>query len=125
MNIPLLRQIAEKAIEFPETFDMDRWGFTLPSDKAHPCGAVGCIAGTAVVLTEPARFLRLVDNRGDWFLAGKNALDLSTREAERLFFTRDWPPTFMHRYNRAIRAKLRARIAVERIEHFIATEGRE
>lgn len=128
MNIELLRAVAAKWIEFPQTLDMEDWGGSVPPDDAHPCGAVGCFFGTAVLIADPSRFNGLIDRGTNsmWEKAGKDVLDLSFGQADILAYVRNWPPDFRNAYYASCPGSLpRAEMARDRLEHFIRTEGRE
>jgi hypothetical protein len=121
MNVGLLREI-QKIIEAdPEGFDMVRYAQDRSDD---PCGTAYCIAGHAILLSEP--------NFGGWFCnersfrKGMEVLELTYEQAEALFHTSSWPSSFRERLLKAWWSpKENAKIGVERIDHFIATEGRE
>lgn len=135
MNIPLLKEIQARILAEPDAFRMDTWS----------CGTAHCIAGWALVLSdlkianpnaEPwahvltdgrspmnaaAEALGLStenDGDGDWFDDGNS-------EAKRLFLNDDWPRAFCNSYDEAESRRERAKIAAERIDHFIATNGAE
>jgi hypothetical protein len=64
----------------------------------------------------------------------QNILGLTEEQADRLFFLPiahehheqySWPAKFEQRYNAATTLEAKAKVAVERIEHFIKTKGRE
>jgi hypothetical protein len=134
MNIDLLQQIKSRILAEPDAFRMDYWS----------CGTAHCIGGWACVLSgyemqdtdSGIRGARLTNGFGTMTTAG-DLLGLSFEdtdgwetpsEAERLFFTENWPQDFEDRYDAAEavedRAEL-AKIAAERIDHFIATNGAE
>lgn len=134
MNTELLLQIAEKAIKFPATMDMNWFGETVAKDDDHPCGAVACIAGTAILLTSARSFRRLARDGcvGDWFHKAAKILGLNNAQAERLFYPdrplcelRVWPRKRWLSYKEARTYKARARVVYNRILHFIKTNGEE
>jgi hypothetical protein len=47
MNWKLLSQIADHIEANPKSFDMETWA------EEHSCGTIGCIAGWAIMLTQP------------------------------------------------------------------------
>lgn len=122
-NVRLLRRIARKALKAPEAVQMAPWGARVKKDEAHPCGAVGCIAGTAVLLDSPHMFSALVKARyhANWQDAGMKALGLLQHEAESLFYVSLWPAAFAIRHHTAPTPKAKARVIAARIEHFIKT----
>lgn len=133
MNIGLLRKIAAKGLQFPNTIDMVVWGKRELQDEDHPCGAVGCIAGTAVLMEAPERFkeLALLISRYPFFAGSQfaadacRALELNVTDGNRLFHVCEWPESFKDDYLSTLTAPDRSEVISNRIEHFIATEGRE
>lgn len=137
LNEELLRRVQEHIKAQPERFGMNFY-FRTPEpvhlkepEFSKVCGSAACIAGRAVILAE---------EWGD-FLAGQfddtppgvmniaaNLLGISSLQAWSLFHLSEWPEQFALRYQQATEAgnkDLAAQVACERIEHFIATEGRE
>jgi hypothetical protein len=118
MNVELLQQVKQAILAEPDKFRMDRWS----------CGTAHCIAGWACLL----RDIPIVE--GDFTtetvsgeypgLVASKLLDLRGRAADKLFYTFGWPSRFRAPYLGATRRE-RAEIAAERIDHFIATDGRE
>lgn len=127
MNIELLNKIIEHIEEEPRRFNMETW-YTDASDivkgtadiydisegemlfgededgyeNVPPCGAVGCLAGTACILSgrvkpigEPVviegrtvvSYEEPINGKG-WFEEGRDALGLTDEQAQRLFFPR-------------------------------------
>lgn len=138
INVPLLRRIQVKARKYPETIMMENWGEVVKKDDAHPCGAVGCIAGTALLLEKPKRFAELCKQlRSCYYHAsysfreeGAALLGLGTNEAwgyqaDRLFLTYCWPGLFRDEWNSAETPEEHADIFCRRIDHFIKTKGAE
>jgi hypothetical protein len=137
VNVPLLRQVQAAILAKPDAFDMSGW-----------CGSTSCIAGHAAAI---AGWLL---PKGDpfsvagWRVDVKPAaevgrpevvhvvgfvgpepfirvLDLTEAQAERLFHAVSWPREFEDAYDAAPTPAAAARVAVDRIEHFIATDGAE
>lgn len=182
MNIELLNKIMDHIEEEPRRFNMETWyedvsdavkmeaggedyDYIMEQANRHadlfqdtndipPCGAVGCLAGTACILSGAVQPLdkgdvingRLVlsyaDPAGGWFNAGRTALDLTIEQAKRLFFPRKgfglvgsdaeaeegffWPEPFASEYrDNSENPSARAEIVKRRIAHFIATNGAE
>lgn len=183
MNIRLLNKIMDHIEEEPRRFNMEAWyvdvseavkmerrgedyeyvmeeankNFELfqDSNDIPPCGAVGCLAGTACILSgavQPLGKAEVINGRtvlsyqdpaGGWFNAGRAALDLSIEQAKRLFFLRKgmgllgdeamdtdegffWPEPFASEYRyNSNDPAARAEIVKRRIAHFIATNGVE
>lgn len=123
MNTKLLRKIAKVIQEKPREFGMKYWhkrrglyatGFldSLPEGKEIACGTTHCIAGWAQLLSPSA-------DRSAWVRDdAQRLLGLTGDQAERLFLAEEWPRGFGGQ--RCSAAK-----AAARIEHFIATGGRE
>lgn len=113
MNIPLLRQIQAQIIQHPDTFEMRDWD----------CGTAACIAGWAIRLTHKA------SNQCGYYRPAMNALDLNGNQGELLFYRKNWPREFcvpdVSRLLGGSTEKAYAKAAVARIDHFIATEGKE
>lgn len=136
MNVELLRHISRHIQEEPRRLDMNitlnKLDRLAEIDDMPPCGTVGCIAGWACVLTDqiPNNFIHVLPT-------AMKAIGLSDIEADRLFaeptfaFTRGgaykahWPTDLANRYEAAETAQEKADVTVERIERFIATEGKE
>lgn len=108
MNIPLLIQIQAQIIQHPEHFDMATWD----------CGSVACICGWAIRLTRGESMQWC----GPYFHEGRRALGLTCEEGNRLFHRKNWPRQFCVMSGTE---KAHAKAAAARIDHFIATEGRE
>lgn len=147
INVTLLREIAAKAIKYPETIEMRDWGMVAKKDKEHPCGAVGCIAGTAVLMTDKKEFRKLaadsmqaesfalevsaksfaleVSAKLKFRNRGTEILGLTKRQAEKLFLVEEWPYELAQKYKWAETKREEAQIIAERIELFIKTNGRE
>jgi hypothetical protein len=119
MNIFLLLKVAEAILAEPWHFNMDSWD----------CGTTACIGGWACRLSG----MPYHETRQLWhYTYPKKFLKLSGEEAERLFFDENWPEQFRFSFDnlRDIDGHIEnhekaVQIAVARIHHFIATEGRE
>lgn len=130
MNVELLRNVARHIEATPLRLDMDvviarkdaaNFGIKRISDFP-PCGTVCCIGGWAIVLSgEDDSDLRAAKRLLD--LDGK--FDRDSSEVSRLFHVQFWPESFRSDYEAAKTPAAKARIAVARIEHFIATKGAE
>ncbi len=115
MKTKLLRQVQEKILAEPELFQMAHWHVRVDDS----CGTAHCIAGWAEVLGAPGKKHSL-DKREYLELMG-----LRMSQADRLFYVSGWPKQFSTKYRRSVSAKNRAKIASDRIDHFIATRGME
>lgn len=131
MNIRRLRKLAKFVRTNPSRYDQNQW-----------CGTKACLAGHAAILAgiKDAEIFNGARSEGRRLSSGtlidtKAAiwLGINDAEADRLFDTvssvpmsRDaWPQRFCERYRRARTAKTRAKVAADRIEHFINTGGCE
>lgn len=133
INVKLLRRVQKAIVEHAAHFDMSEWGVgASKADIMHDeppeseCGTTACIAGFAVILRDgKARPSEAVALRAAKLLS----LDYDSWDfgcnGTRLFHVQHWPSKFYHRYSKAKRNLTRARIAAERIEHFIKTKGAE
>lgn len=128
MNIGLLQQVKARILAEPNAFRMDTWS----------CGTAHCIGGTALLLVGDP-----IVNPEDqaWFqhtATGEEAGDAAARvlglskeggndsEAERLLHEESWPYEFSGKsHEEGVSRAKRAQIAADRIDHFIATGGRE
>jgi len=146
--IRLLRRVQEHILSDPRRFNMDYWKrhvslariaagedciFGIESAKdVPPCGTIACIAGwTALLGTPPGNRPLLwskVRTCATELLGLKPLLDergFSYGSDYRLFFEENWPERFYHRFRLATSRRQRARIAAQRIDHFIKTGGAE
>ncbi len=115
MNKPRLRAVAARIVKRPDKYLQIAF-----------CGTKCCIGGHAVLAFGSKDDKRnFAFGRADlMFHAGRKALGLTTKQADRLF-VRAWPDAFEPAWDSSVPAKQRARLAAARIRHFIATEGRE
>lgn len=129
MNVELLNKIKERITEEPRQFDMGTW-FSPYSPEIPNCGTAACIAGWALAISynenpQRANLLALKEGTG-YALPASRFLGLSYLESTRLFYTNQWPLRFFWAYHEeGISPKEKARIACERIDQFIATNGAE
>jgi hypothetical protein len=127
----LLRRVAKHILAEPlryeqnEIMSVGKPGEVFKSNHLYPaCGTVACIGGWVELLTtkNPKRLLR----RG-YFLSYKKIsrlLGVAYDDVERLVsYTRDggWPDQYEDAYRIAKTPRGRARVAANRIEHFIKT----
>jgi hypothetical protein len=150
MNVELLRKVVEYAEAEPRRSDMAEWYIDVshmtknPRINTPPCGAVACLSGTACILSGAAPKSEVSIQNGievasydepdeGWFNAGRDALGLTSEQASRLFFLSDalaarkcWPKSFAEAYWMCgNKPDEKVKVLRERVEHFIATEGRE
>lgn len=133
INVKLLNQVACAILDEPTKFSMDT--FTDLDDRS-PCGTVACIAGHAVAIAakfpslrelHECNIARMVGDRVfDIEVEAKNALGVSGAAYIRLFYAPCWPDAFADAYWWFAKTpEERADVGFWRIQHFIATEGRE
>lgn len=142
MNTELLRKVEKRLLKQPARFNMRYFGAvalginSLRDMLTVPvCKTQACIAGETLL----AAGLDKIDKKNGGFVNGvdiaeraQEALGLNYDQAERLFYFqewssggRGWPSQFRNAYDEAKTPAARAKVAVDRIEHFIETEGRE
>jgi hypothetical protein len=123
MNVELLRKIAAVIQERPAEFGMDAW---------H-CETQHCIGGYSQVLTgspendkagEMAAILEIEFIPDTSTGSGPDHAD-DICEAGRLFYRENWPAEFLNFDDDGYEDGTSPAKAAARIEHFIATEGRE
>jgi hypothetical protein len=120
MNIELLEKVKNQILEHPESFNMISFEFK----------GVRCILGWAVKLGEVPEDLQAKFEVAGPIRKASYILDLTVAQCEMIGCTYSWPQQFRVAYtmvdgNTETQQRLRARIAAERIDHFIATEGKE
>lgn len=136
MNVKLLRKVQEHIIEEPKRFvmrtflargdDYDGTPYAFLGDdskefKFAECNTAACIGGWAVLLSEGIK-----TEKGNIRGRAKAALELPKNfDEDRLFEVSRWPDRFQKRFRQARSQRGRAQAAVERIDHFIRTEGAE
>lgn len=144
-TIKMLRRIQKEIKREPRRFIME--DFFDSEDEEAPCKSAACIAGFTLILRDRDRWLERVSTRKtkgryqfmsavkrleeeykpidkDTAYDAARVLRLDSDQERRLFFSAHWPQKFYTKYlisknNRSARA----RIAVQRIEHFIKTGG--
>lgn len=132
MNVKLLKKVKAAILAEPKAFNMSQW--SLPSPEA-PCGTACCIAGWAKVLDmglktpgEAAKILGDPEFGNDRFSEGTKSLRLTVSQEFRLCYFANWPFRFTEQYyearSRADHVAM-AQAGADRIDHFIATGGRE
>lgn len=113
MNVELFERVKEKILAEPENFRM----------SSFHCGTSFCIAGWAVVLSgyEINAFMKACDaSWTHWAEPAMTLLDLTESQAWRFFLPTGWPRQFIEAYR-----ENPAKATIDRINHFIATEGKE
>ena len=138
-----LRKLEKYILAEPRRFNMRAWveghATSVFRRQKPPCGIVGCLGGNAIVmeghdLTYDDSRRVLIDGRMTSVEPmARRILGLDLDQADRLFYVHSmqpaakyaWPEKFDKAYRKAGSMKARARVAVARIEHFIATGGDE
>jgi hypothetical protein len=134
INVRLLRRVQKAIVEHAAHFDMNDWGVDVEKSQVFhdepsesECGTAACIGGFAVLLSDgrnpPLR--SNVAKRAAELLGLSYSVLHDELNGNRLFYVDRWPAKFSGRHRRAKRNLTRARIAAERIEHFIRTKGAE
>lgn len=145
MNLANFDILMQAILDNYQSFNIYKWGQKVKKSES-PCGSVGCIAGTADWLAnrsgmKPAEgcnflfdkngFITL--NKKDKFIqaelsekwATENAskwLGVDSYEAKLLFLPSEWPTFFKDAlFNYDSGTNGQARIAVSRIQYFLAT----
>jgi hypothetical protein len=134
MNIEGLEKTKAAILAKPVNFDMSTF-FDHRSEQAleTECGTTACIAGFAITVLqgfETVERARLHDRLQASLTASRaaNLLGLTYEQSGRLFDEGEWPTKFYDDYIHAVETDDytgMARTAAARIDHFIATEGKE
>ena len=125
MNTELLLNIRGRILSEPEHFQMENWS------QITPCGAACCIAGWAFVLSSYSKDTPVSVVAEQLAYSGLNQivasdeLDLDYQQSQRLFHVEQWPKDFVLMWIGSSSDAQRALIGSRRIDHFIATDGRE
>lgn len=144
MNVKLLRKIQKHILAEPKRYEQNVTitygipGEEIVADESNPepellkaggfapCGTAACIGGWGQLLG-----MKRPSKTFNWEQA-RRALGLDHSQAAKLFaysFETDeihsWPEKFRLAYAKAKTQRQKARVAVRRIDHFIATEGAE
>lgn len=108
MNILLLEQVKQQILKEPHRYNQ----------AVFICNTAHCIGGWAAILSGWD-----FAEHGDIQAYAQKVLELTDKQAENLFL--DCPPQFNKIWISGFPAEAKAKLACERIDHFIATEGRE
>lgn len=135
MNVKLLQKVKQAILDHPKQFEMDRWfqdslRFGLKGYNVKPaggCGTAACIGGWAQHLSFGKSTLAETKLKTFYEIApdAYKLLKLSSDTGQRLFVQGEWPTPFRTDYIKAKTPLQRAKAAAARIDHFIATKGRE
>lgn len=136
-----LRKIEQFILNEPRRFNMFEGVAQAALVKEQlenpPCGTACCIAGASYLIRQKVSVRKMLDfvkenqcSNGrsgniNWFTVlstSVEAMDLSTSEANKLFYTESWPTKFQKMYSDATTPMERACAGVLRIEHFIKTK---
>lgn len=129
MNTKLLLEVKAKILEEPKQFEMSAYfsnasnsGIEIPN-----CGTAACIGGWAISFSKKLNpNLASAGVVHGWGSEAQKILDLTAPERHQLFYAGNWPEPFRSKFGEAVAgSKEAAQIAADRIDHFIATEGRE
>lgn len=124
----LNRELVEKVIkhidEEPRRLEMSTWlqfypkGLEVEYDLP-PCGIVGCIAGTAVLIHDKVDQL----HRGQIFVATRaiEVLGLSPEQVVTVFYVTSWPTRFIEMYEMAQSKRERADATIARLRYLLET----
>ena len=127
MNVELLRKVQKHILEEPKRFDMSTFAeWVMGSKYAPTCGTTACIAGWAVFLgknvTLSAETVRMTWTNALGFEdAARELLGINRLQAEKLFYSFEWPQPYRQRFDEARTFKGKAEAAADRIEHLIGT----
>jgi hypothetical protein len=118
MNIELLQRVKTHILEEPRRLSMNAWFYNVNPEQGGnpPCETVGCIAGWADFLKHGV----VIGNEQIG-----SSLELTGDQRKRLFYAHYWPEPFWTRYIYSTSKEENAKVTADRIDHFIATEGRE
>ena len=139
MNIPLLREIQDQIISTPEKLDMLSYFDSqtqihtdLEVARAqiiHDCDTTACISGWALALRPEVELSPIIYFGGcatDLEATACRALDITEDQGRLLFHLGEWPDQFADDYMGCEGSpKAQAKVAYDRIEHFIQTGGAE
>lgn len=124
MNTKLLLKVKAAILAEPAKFRMELY---FQSETSSPCGTAACIGGHAIAISRKWKRLRAGFKLDSYHPEASRCLEIApdSEQADSLFSAGMWPRQFRDRYYKARTAKQRAKAAADRIDHFIATEGRE
>lgn len=108
--------------KFPQTFNMESWMYGTNIDADHPCGTVGCLAGTLVFLEDGPLSGKVTHD--EWRVEeqynvprrAQKLLEIDEMTADTLWYENDWP---LHLRTAGLWAT--PEDGIKRIEYFMAT----
>lgn len=139
-----LREVQSRIKAEPLQFDMQSWyrerdrfnsdsglcDITIPN-----CGTAACIAGWMVCIDRninPSQAVMLVGDAGISVRQAFRVEDGSALDWDKLFYDHNWPQPYRQQFYEAenifendARYAAMAKVACERIDHFIRTDGAE
>jgi hypothetical protein len=135
MNVKLLRKIQKHILAEPARYEQNAiitigapGAMCVAANRLYPqCGTIACIGGWAILLTAKRR-LKTSRYSLNYLTLGKLLGVKKSQIAKLVSYTdyaTEWPDHFADKYNQAETPKARARIAAQRIDHFIKTKGAE
>lgn len=130
VNIKRLREIKKQILAEPSQFDMTVYFSAKPTST---CGTASCIAGWALWLyaknfQKSLKINVLGHLYSDYpeHISFKNLaaklLGLTYLQAERIFFSNQWPLKFYRKYRLALTDEDKAKVAAEYIDYLIKRE---
>lgn len=114
----LLRKVQQCILAEPTQFNMDDW---IRTDKKSSCGTTSCIAGWVSYLVKPKEFSTSDCSMYQLTRLAEDSIQIWGQRADTLWYVAYWPDQFHDAYHSAETPKQRAKVAAERIEHFIKT----
>lgn len=127
MNIKLLKQIKRKILAEPKQFYMHAFYSQLNGTREVPnCGTAACIAGWAVALSEHITPKQAKKNYLIPIFKADSLLEISNEQSLKLFYINNWPKDLGEAYHENDNyPTIQAICAAERIDRFIASNGKE
>lgn len=141
MNVELLKRVAEVIVARPSDFQMrfvatdanmgsePLWGEEdrLLFSPEESCGTACCIAGWTIALSGDGDPNNVDGSSGvKGMRIASELLNIDASQANRLFVDYNWPrDNYRLPYWDATTDAERAKVAYDRIHHFIQTEGKE
>lgn len=146
MNIELLHEVQQHILAEPVRFNMNDWwyvGMSAPFEdlkiperrdkfaRNPSCHTTACIAGWALALRPDFEFISVNQIDPDYInsdsveTTAATLLGITTEAATRLFHCEKWPANYAVAFYNTSNPPSKAKIACERIDHFIATNGAE
>lgn len=140
MKTRLLRKIQAHLAEEPKRYVQDYEHITstetlerVSLNGAPPCGTMACIGGWACVLSgdsspsyhtmrKAQEYLGLDPEQADRLFSG---VSVSEGDIRIVYSGTRWPKKFASAYAKAKTQRGRVAVAIRRIDHFIATRGRD